>query len=220
MSTTNTSFNNDTDMTKFKRTLLSKLMYLSLDGCLSPEAFLRVGWVFQTLQSRITSIELSDNFDDEFPPLPESYRHAIDSDNKSHLPMGGGNSIISKLPEDCVKEVFNHSPENPIDETSNILSETDITAAETLSNLSNNYYELGDDYHPNPDRHGRSSNYCSWNKVLGCLLSNDGKATFTQLLNSVQGHQKWADGSYHTGTIIDRDYVSWLINTSRIRLCN
>ena len=129
MSTTNTSFNNDTDMTKFKRTLLSQLMYLSLDGCLSPEAFLRVGWVFQTLQSRITSIELSDNFDDEFPPLPESYRHAIDSDNKSHLPMGGGNSIISKLPEDCVKEVFNHSPENPIDETSNILSETDITAA-------------------------------------------------------------------------------------------
>ena len=39
MSTTTTSFNNDTDMTKFKRTLLSKLMYLSLDGCLSPLPF-------------------------------------------------------------------------------------------------------------------------------------------------------------------------------------
>ena len=37
--------------------------------------------------------------------LTRSYRRAIDSDNKSHLPMGGGNSIISKLPEDCVKEV-------------------------------------------------------------------------------------------------------------------
>ena len=95
------------------------------------------------------------------------------------------------------KRSFQSFSRNPIDETSNILSETDITAAETLSNLSNNYYELGDDYRPNPDRHGRSSNYCSWNKVLGCLLSNDGKATFTQLLNSVQGHQKWADGQSH-----------------------
>ena len=63
-------------------------MYLSLDGCLSPEAFLRlVGYfkhynrVLLLLSCLITLMMIS-------APLPESYRRAIDSDNKSHLPMG------------------------------------------------------------------------------------------------------------------------------------
>ena len=50
MSTTNTSFNNDTDMTKFKGPSIKVNVFI-FGWLFILQTFLRVGWVFQTLQS-------------------------------------------------------------------------------------------------------------------------------------------------------------------------